>query len=52
MKVLIWLGCIVAASLINLALGYLTGFQAGYLVVYLAVVYAAKKLCAKWDEKH
>lgn len=52
MKVLIWIGCIFAAAILNTLLGYAAGFRAGYLIVYLAVGFTAKKLCEKWDEKH
>lgn len=51
MKILIWFGCLLAATLLNTLLGAATGFQAGYLIVYLAVAFVAKKLCAKWDER-
>lgn len=50
MKALIWIGCFLAASLINTALGYATGMKAGYVIVYLVVCLVAKKLCVKWDE--
>lgn len=51
MKALIWFGCLLAATIVNTLLGQATGFQAGYLIVYLVVAFAAKKLCAKWDER-
>lgn len=50
MKVLIWIGCMFVATLLNTMLGYLVGFKAGTFVVYLIVAYFANKLCKKWDE--
>ncbi len=50
MKVLIWIGCFIVATILNSWLGLLTGIRAGYLVFYLAVYFVAKKLCSKWDE--
>ena len=50
MKVLIWIGCFLVATILNTLLGYATGFKAGYLVFYFAVCFVAKKLCNKWDE--
>lgn len=50
MKFLIWFGCFIVASILNTILGYATGIKAGYLIFYFAVVFVAKKLCAKWDE--
>ncbi len=51
MKVLIWIGCFLVASILNTILGYATGIKAGYLVFYFAVYFVAKKLCNKWDER-
>ena len=51
MKVLIWIGCIFVATILNTLLGYATGIKAGYLVFYLVVYFVAKKLCEKWDER-
>lgn len=50
MKVLIWIGCIFVATILNTLLGYATGFKIGYLIFYLGVYFVAKKLCDKWDE--
>lgn len=50
MKVLIWFGCIFVATILNTLLGYVTGVKLGYLVFYLGVYFAARKLCQKWDE--
>lgn len=50
MKVLIWVGCFIVASILNTILGYMSGIKAGYLVFYLAVFFVARKLCSKWDE--
>ena len=50
MKALIWIGCIIFATILNALIGYATGIKAGYLVFYIAVYFVAKKLCAKWDE--
>ena len=51
MKVLIWIGCFLVASILNTILGYATGIKAGYLVFYFFVYFVAKKLCNKWDER-
>ena len=51
MKILIWIGCFVVATILNTLLGYATGFKAGFLPFYLAVYFVAKKLCSKWDER-
>ena len=50
MKVLIWIGCFLVATILNTLLGYATGIKAGYLVFYFAVYFVAKKLCNKWEE--
>lgn len=50
MKVLIWIGCIIVATILNTLLGYATGIKAGYIVFYIAVYFVAKKLGNKWDE--
>lgn len=50
MKALIWIGCIVIATILNTMLGYATGFKAWYLILYLVICFVAKKLCNKWDE--
>lgn len=50
MKVLIWIGCIFVASILNAILGEITGFKIGYLLFYLGVSFLARKLCQKWDE--
>ncbi len=49
-KALIWIACILVATILNTLLGYATGVKAGYLVFYFAVYFVAKKLCDKWDE--
>ncbi len=51
MKVLIWIGCFLVATILNTLLGAATGIKAGYLVFYFAVYFVAKKLCNKWDER-
>lgn len=51
MKVLIWIGCFLIATILNTILGYVTGIKAGYLVFYLVVYFVAKKLCEKWDQR-
>ena len=50
MKVLIWIGCFIVATILNALLGYATGVKVGYLLFYFAVYYVAKKLCSMWDE--
>ena len=50
MKGLIWFGCFFVATILNAILGVATGFRVGYLLVYLAVSFVAKKLCNKWDD--
>lgn len=50
MKVLIWIGCFIVATILNTLLGYATGIKVGYLLFYLAVYFVAKKLCSMWDE--
>lgn len=50
MKVLIWIGCLFVATVLNLMLGYATGIKAGYFVFYAVVFFVANKLCRKWDE--
>ncbi len=50
MKVLIWIGCFLVATILNTLLGYAIGIKAGVLVFYFAVFSVAKKLCDKWDE--
>lgn len=50
MKVLIWIGCFLVATILNTILGYATGIKVGYLLFYFAVYFVAKKLCSKWDE--
>ena len=50
MKVLIWIGCFVVATILNTILGAVTGIKAGYLVFYLVVFFVARALCKKWDE--
>ncbi len=50
MKVLIWVGCFLAATILNTLLGFVTGIKIGYLLFYLGVYFAAKKLCEMWDE--
>ena len=49
MKILIWIGCIFVATILNTILGYSTGIKAGYVVFYFAVYFVAKRLCQKWD---
>ena len=51
MKILIWAGCILVATILNTLLGYATGFKVGYLIFYAAVYFVANKLCQKWDER-
>jgi len=50
MKVLIWIGCFIVATILNVILGEVTGLKVGYFLFYLAVFSVAKKLCGKWDE--
>ncbi len=50
MKVLIWIGCLFVATILNTLLGYTTGIKAGYLVFYFAVYFVAEKICNKWDK--
>ena len=50
MKVLIWIGCFIVATILNILLGYTTGFKAGYFVFYIAVSFTAKALCKQWDK--
>ena len=50
MKVLIWIGCLFVATILNTILGYATGVKVGYLIFYFAVYFVANKLCNKWDE--
>ena len=50
-KILIWVGCILVAAILNTLLGYATGFKVGYLIFYAAVYFVANKLCQKWDER-
>lgn len=51
MKVLIWFLCILAASILNLLLGYATGFYADIVIFWLIVVWAARTLCISWDKR-
>jgi len=51
MKVLIWIGCYLIATIINGIIGDLIGFKAGMVLLYLVVSYIAGKLCKKWDER-
>lgn len=54
MKVLIWVGCFIVASILNTILGYASGIKAGYLVFYLAVfaaICAFSRLCSG-DYRH
>ena len=50
MKVLIWIGCVFVATILNTLLGYATGIKVGYVIFYFAVYFVAKKLCEKWDQ--
>ena len=50
MKILIWIGCFLVATILNTLLGYATGMKIGYLVFYFVVYFVAKKLCNKWDK--
>lgn len=50
MKVLIWIGCFIVATILNTILGYATGIKIGYLLFYFAVYFVAKKLCSMWDK--
>ena len=49
MKALIWFLTILAATMLNVLLGYVTGLKIGYFVFYLAVNSVAKRLCRAWD---
>ena len=51
MKVLIWVGCFLAATILNTLLGYATGIKVGYFIFYIGVYFVAKKLCEKWDQR-
>ena len=50
MKVLIWLGCIFVATLLNLMLGYVTGYMIARGLALCITFFIAHKLCKKWDE--
>lgn len=50
MKVLIWIGCFVVATILNTLLGYATGVKVGYLIFYFGVYFVARNLCNKWDD--
>jgi hypothetical protein len=49
MKALIWFLTILAATILNVLLGYATGIEAGYVVFYIAVYFVAKRLCKAWE---
>ena len=49
MKVIIWVSSFFVITVLNVILGYATGFRAGFLVVYLLWFFFAKTLCRKWD---
>ena len=51
MKTLIWIGCFLVATILNVLLGSLTGFRIGYLLFYIVVSYIAKSLCNALDKK-
>lgn len=51
MKVLIWIGCFLVATILNTLLGYATGIKVGYFIFYIGVYFVAKKLCEKWDQR-
>ena len=50
MKVFIWIGCFIVATILNTIVVYATGIKVGYLLFYFAVYFVAKKLCSMWDE--
>ena len=50
MKVLIWSGCLIIATILNGILGSATGIKVGYVLFYFAVSSIANKLCNMWDE--
>ena len=52
MKVLIWIGTLFVATLLNVLLGEAIGFRAGGLLLYDVVYFVAKKLCDMWDASH
>ena len=50
MKVIIWCGCFLIATGINVIIGYAIGIRAGAVVMYLIIGAVARALCKKWDE--
>ncbi len=54
MKILIWVGCILAAGIIGGTLTSIIGLRFGMIGGLIEVGIAcvcAKKLCEKWDER-
>ncbi len=54
MKIVIWIGCIFAAALIQTAIAG-SGMMLGAIptaLLFLGAMAAARALCRKWDEKH
>ena len=49
MKVIIWISSFFVITVLNVILGYATGFRAGYVIVYLLWFFISKTLCRKWD---
>ena len=51
MKALIWIGCFLGYTFLNLLLGEATGFRAGWLIFYAAWFYTSKGLCKALDDR-
>lgn len=49
-KVLIWIGCFFATTLLNVLLVLVTGYRAGFLPLYFAMFILPKKLCNKYEQ--
>lgn len=52
MKVLIYAGCLLVGTILNMILGNVTGYRAGALLLYVIIVFVANWLCKKWDERN
>ncbi len=51
MKVLIWAGCIVLGVVLNYMLMQVIGFGLGQALLFVVIVFVAKKLCAEYDKQ-
>lgn len=50
MKVLIWVGSFFIVTIINIILGFTTGFRMGYIPLSFSMMFVPMFLCRLWDK--